>query len=119
MYSKRPYLVPGGAQCGHNVVFGFPNIDFLLAKTLGRLRRYQVRVYEHQDAKPFHNAIHLRRDGPNNACMVLAVNSPVNSMRNFRSGPIARKLSSRQRWIMSSNTASKLRRYSLVPSATT
>src|SRR5258708_23012949 len=106
MYSKRPHLVPGGAQCGHNVVFGFPNIDFLLAKTFGRLRRYQVRVYEHQDAKPFHNAIHLRRDGPNNACMVFAVNSVVNSMTSRRSGPTARSFSLRQRAIMSSSTAS-------------
>ena len=63
---------------------------------------------KHQDAKPFHSAIHLRRDEPNSACMVLAVSSTVKSMTNFCSGPTARRLSSRQRAIISSSTASSV-----------
>ena len=34
-------------------------------------------MHEHQDAQALHSAIHLRRDGPNSACIVLAVNSTV------------------------------------------
>ncbi len=108
VHAERAHLVAGGAQRRHHVVFGFPDVDFLLGVALARFRRDQVRMNEHQDAKLFHSAIHLRRDGPNSACMVLAVNSTVNSIISLRSGPTARKLSSRQRWIMSSSTASKV-----------
>src|SRR5271170_5884584 len=100
MHTERPHFVTGGAQRGHHVVLGLPDVDFLLGVPLGRFRGYQVRVHEHQDAQPFHSAIHLRRDGPNSACMVLAVNSTVNSIISLRSEPTARKWSSRHLWIM-------------------
>src|SRR6266702_1191687 len=88
--AEWPDLVPGGTQGGDNIVLGFPFIDLLLAVSFGRSRGYQVRVHEHQDAKPFHSAIHLRRDGPKSACIVLAVNRTVNSMISLRSEPTAR-----------------------------
>src|ERR1700730_12733624 len=106
MHAERFDVVPGPAQRGDHVVFGFPFADLLLGVALGRVRGQQVPVDEHQDAKPFHSAIHLRRDGPNNACMVFAVNSVVNSMTSRRSDPTARSLSFRQRAIMSASTAS-------------
>src|SRR5580658_4366271 len=108
MHAERANLVAGGAQRRHHIVFGFPDVDFLLGIALARFRRYQVRVNEQQDAQLFHSAIHLRRDGPNSVCMVLAVNSTVNSMISLRSAPTARRLSSRQRWIISSSTTSKV-----------
>src|ERR1700691_4222493 len=107
MHAERTHLVPGGAQRGHHVVFGFPDVDFLFGVPLARFRRNQFRVHQHQDAQPFHSAIHLR-DEPNSACMVLAVNSTVNSVSSLRSEPTARKSSSRHLWIMSSSTASKV-----------
>src|SRR6202023_4132474 len=106
VHAERFHVVPGAAQRRHHVVFGLPLTDLLLGVPLGRVRGQQVRVNEHQDAKPFHSAIHLRRDGPNNACMVLAVNSVVNSMMSLLSDPTARSLSFLQRAIMSSSTAS-------------
>src|SRR5581483_5489288 len=108
MHAERPHLVTGGAQRRYDVVFSLPDVDFLLGVPLDRFGRYQVRVHQHQDAQPFHSAIHLRRDWPNNACMVLAVNSTVNSIISLRSGPTARKSSSRLLCIMSSSTASKV-----------
>src|ERR1700722_18353805 len=118
MDAERLYVVPGAAQRGHHVVFGLPFADLLLGKPLGRVRGQQVRVNQHQDAKPFHSAIHLRRDGPNNACMVFAVNSVVNSTTSLRSGPTARSFSFLQRAIMSSSTASTVSWYSPVHLAT-
>src|SRR6202040_2737296 len=106
LHAERLHLVPGAAQRGHHVVFGFPLADLLLAEPLGRVRGYEIRVDEHQDAKPFHSAIHLRRDGPNNACMVFAGNRIVNSAMSRRSEPAARSFSFLQRAIMSSSTAS-------------
>src|SRR5271163_3954336 len=107
MHAKRAHFVPGGAQGRHHVIFGFPNVDFLLGISLARFRRDQVRMDEQQDAHLLHSAIHLRRDGPNKACIVLAVSSTVNSMISLRSEPTARRSSSRHRCIMSSSTASK------------
>src|SRR5712671_4735599 len=113
-----PDLVPGSTQGGYNIVLGFPFIDLLLAVSFSRIRGYQIRVHEHQDAKPFHSAIHLRRDGPNSACIVLAVKSTTNSIISTRSGPTARRLSSRHRATMSSSTASSVSWYSPVHFAT-
>src|SRR4029078_8751054 len=113
-HAKWPYLVPGRAERAHDVVFGFPRVDFLLAVPLDRGRRHPVRVHEHKDAQAFHSAIHLRRDGPNSACMVLAVNSTVKSIRSWRSEPTARRLCSQQRVIMSSSTASRVSWFSPV-----
>src|SRR5580692_8919215 len=106
MHAERFHIVTGAAQRGHHVIFGLPLADLLLGVPFGRVRGQQVRVDEHQDAKPFHSAIHLRRDGPNNACMVFAVNSVVNSMMSLLSEPTARSFSFLQRAIMSSSTAS-------------
>src|SRR5207302_10695867 len=97
-----------------NVVFGFPDVDFLLAVPLARLRGYQVRVQEHQDAEMLHSAIHFRRNGPNSACTVLAASNTVNSIISFRSAPTARRLSSRHRTIMSSRIWSSVSWYSPV-----
>src|SRR5271154_624121 len=108
MHAERLHFMPGGPQRGDHVIFGFPDVDFLLGVPLGRFRGYQVRVHKHQDTQPFHSAIHLRRDEPNSACMVLAVSSTVNSMISLRSEPIARKWSSRHLWIMSSSTTSNV-----------
>lgn len=33
--SERADLVPGGTQCGYNIVLGFPFIDLLLAVSFG------------------------------------------------------------------------------------
>ena len=73
---------------------------------------------EHQDAQAFHSAIHLRRDGPNSACMVFAVNRTVKSISSFRSEPTARRSCSRHRAIMSSSTASSVSWFSPVHRAT-
>ena len=51
MHAERAHLVPGGTQRAHDVVFGFPFVDFLLAVALGRIRGHQVRMHEHQDAQ--------------------------------------------------------------------
>src|SRR5258705_1954822 len=116
--AEWPDLVPRGTQSGYNIVLGFPFIDLLLAVSFGRIRGYQIRVHEHHDAKPFHSAIHLRRDGPKSACIVLAVKSTANSIISTRSGPTARRLSSRHRATMSSSTASIVSWYSPVHFAT-
>src|SRR6202035_3183881 len=106
LHAERFHLVPGTAQRRHHVVFGLPFADLLLGEALRRVRGYEIRVDEHQDAKPFHSAIHLRRDGPNNACMAFAVNRIVHSAMSRRSEPAARSFSFLQRAIMSSSTAS-------------
>src|SRR5262249_26323873 len=108
MHAQRADLVACRTQRAHHVVFGLPNIDFLLAVALARIRRNEVRMHQHQHAKPLHSAIHLRRSGPNSACTVFAVSSTVNSIMSCRCGPTARKLSSRQRTIMSSRRASSV-----------
>ena len=56
----------------------------------------------------------MRRDGPNSACMVFAVNRMVKLMTSFRSEPGARRLSSRQREVMLSRTASSVSWFSPV-----
>src|SRR5207249_1865223 len=108
MHAQRLHLVPGCPQRANDVVFGFPIAGFLFAEPFVRFRWNEVRVHEDQDAKLAHNAIHFRRDGPNNACIVLAVNRTVKSATSFRSEPTARRLSSRQRVIISSTTASRV-----------
>src|ERR1700691_3803419 len=108
MHAERADVMTGAPQRAHDVIFCFPLVDFLLAVPLTRIRGQQVRVNEHQDAQLFHSAIHLRRDGPNNACIVLAVNSTETSVTSLCSGPTARRLSARQRAIMSSSTASSV-----------
>src|SRR5260370_33622043 len=88
--AQWPDLVAGGTQGGYNIVLGFPFIDLLLAVSFGRIRGYQIRVHDHQDAKPFHSAIHLRRDGPKSACIVVTLQSTANPIIATRSGPTAR-----------------------------
>ena len=51
------------------------------------LDRAEARVDEHQGAKPFHNAIHISRDGLKSASIVLVVNTIVNSIMSLRSEP--------------------------------
>src|SRR4051794_21672474 len=117
-YAERANLMSGRAQCADHVVFRFPFIDFLHGVPFGRIRGHEQRIHEHQDAQASHRAIHLRRDGPNSACMVFAVKSTVKSLRSFRSEPTARRLCSRHRAIMSSSTASSVSWFSPVHCAT-
>src|SRR5262249_18338739 len=118
VHAERTNVVAGGTQRADHVVFGLPLVDCLLAEPLGRIRGYEVRMDEHQDTKRFHSAIHRRRDGPNSACIVLAVNRTVNSITSFRSEPTARRLSSRHLAIMSSSRTSSVSWYSPVHLAT-
>src|SRR5262249_2445158 len=118
VHAQRPDLVAGGAQGADDVVLGLPDVDFLLGEPLARLRGYQVRVDEHQYAQTLHSASHLRRNGPNRACTVLAVSSTVNSVTSLRCEPTARRFSSRHLAIMSSRIASRVSWSSPVPFAT-
>src|SRR4029077_6616645 len=86
--------------------------------SVGRVRRQEVRVHQHENTQPSHSAIHLRRDGPNNACIVLAAKGTEKERASFCSGPTARRSSSRQREIMSSSTASSVSWFSPVQRAT-
>src|SRR6476660_736901 len=108
----------GRAQGAHHVVFCFPLMNLLGRVPAGRVRGHKLGMHEYQDAQALHNAIHLRCDGPNSACMVLAVTRTVKSLRSFRSEPAARRLCARQRAIMSSSTASIMSWFSPVHLAT-
>src|SRR6185503_1215946 len=105
-------------QGAHDVVFCFPFIDLPRGVSLGGVRGHEVRMHQHQNAQASHSAIHLRRDGPNSACMVLAVNNMVKLITSFCLEPAARRSSSRQREIMSSSTASSVSWFSPVHRAT-
>src|SRR5262249_21309685 len=107
-HAERVNLMSGRAQGAHDVVFCFPLMNLLRGVPAGRVWRHKLGMHEYQDAQAPHNAIHLRRDGPNSACMVLAVSRTVKSVRSFRSEPTARRLCARQRVIMSSSTASSV-----------
>src|SRR6202046_3963786 len=108
----------GRAQGAHHVVFCFPLMNLLHGIPAGRVRGHELGMHEYQDAQAPHNAIHLRRDGPNTACMVLPVSRTVKSLTSFRSDPTARRLCARQRVIMSSSTASSVSWFSPVHWAT-
>src|SRR6516225_4053023 len=118
LHAERTNFMAGSAQGAHDVVFRFPFIDLSRGVSIGRVRRHEVRMHEHEDAEASHSAIHLRLDGPNSACMVFAVNRTVKSITSFRSEPTARRSCSRQRAIMSSNTASSVSWFSPVQRAT-
>src|SRR5215831_20511041 len=118
LHAERANFMAGRAQGAHDVIFCFPFIDFPRFVSVCRVRGHEVRMHEHQNAQASHSAIHLRRDGPNSACMVLAVNRMVKLTTSFRSEPGARRLSSRQREIMSSSTASSVSWFSPVHRAT-
>src|ERR1700679_2110013 len=115
--AERANFMAGRAQGAHDVVFRFPFVDFPRGVSVGRVRRHEVRMHQHQNAHASHSAIHFRRDGPNNACMVLAVNRTMKSVRSFRSEPTTRRSSSRQRKIISSSTASSVNWFSPVQRA--
>src|SRR5471032_492420 len=116
--TERANIMAGRTQGAHDVVFCFPFVDLPRSVSVGGIRGHEVRMHEHQNAQASHSAIHFRREGPNRACMVLAVNSTVKSATSFRSEPTARRLSSRQRAIMSSSTALRVSWFSPVHRAT-
>src|SRR3954452_17380714 len=118
LHAERPNVMASCTQGAHDVEFCFPFVDLLRGVSVGRVRRHAVRMHENQYAQASHSAIHLRRDGPNSACMVLAVNRMVKLITSFRSEPGARRSSSRQRKIMSSRTASGVGWFSPVSRAT-
>src|SRR6185437_8500068 len=118
LHAERANVMAGRAQGAHDVVFRFPLVDLPRGVSVGGVRGYEVRMHEHQYAQASHRAIHLRRDGPNSACMVLAVNRMVKLTTSFRSEPTTRRSSSRQREIMSSSTASSVSWFSPVQRAT-
>src|ERR1700747_2748913 len=118
LHAERATVMAGRAQGAHDVVFCFPFIDLPRSVSFGRVWGHEVRMREHKHAQASHSAIHLRRDGPNSKCMVLAVNRTVKSITSLRSGPTARRSSSRQREIMSSSTASSVSWFSPVHRAT-
>src|SRR6185437_14250974 len=118
LYAERANVVAGRPQGAHDVEFGFPPVDFPRAVTVGRVWRHAVRMHQHENAQASHSAIHFRRDGPNRACIVLAVNRMVKLTTSLRSEPGARRSSSRQREIMSSRTASSVSWFSPVHLAT-
>src|SRR5450631_2370666 len=97
--TERANIMAGRTQGAHDVVFCFPFVDLPRGVSVG-----EVRMHEYKNAQASHSAIHFRREGPNSACMVLAVNRTVKSATSFRSEPTVRRLSSRQRKIMSSRT---------------
>src|SRR5262249_16361433 len=103
---ERVNVMAGRAQGAHDVVFCFQLMLLLRGVPAGRIRGHKLGMHEYQDAQAPHNAIHLRRDGPNSACMVLAVSRTVKSVRSFRSEPTARSLCARHPLIMSSTTPS-------------
>ena len=116
--TERANIMAGRTQGAHDVVFCFPFVDLPRGVSVGGVRGHELRMHEHQNAQASHSAIHFRREGPNSACMVLAVNRTVKSATSFRSEPTARRLSSRQREIMSSSTASSVSWFSPVHRAT-
>ncbi len=63
LHAERPDLVARLAQRGHDVILGLPLVNFLLAMVVERIRRHQVRMQEHQNAKMLHTASHCRREG--------------------------------------------------------
>src|ERR1700733_8430313 len=117
LHTERTHVMTDGAQGADDVVFRFPFIDFPRGVSVGGVRRHKVGMHQNQHAQTFHSAIHFRRDGPNNACMVLAVNRTMKSVRSFRSEPTTRRSSSRQRKIISSSTASSVNWFSPVQRA--
>src|SRR5262249_39934124 len=118
LHAERADVMAGRAQGAYDVVLCLPFIDFPHGVSVGGVRRHEVRMHEHQNAQASHSAIHWRSDGPNSACMVLAVNRMVKLITSFRSEPTARRSSSRQRKIMSSSTASSVSWFSPVHRAT-
>jgi hypothetical protein len=54
--AERAYIVARLAQRAHHVIFGFPDVDFLVGEAFQAFRRHKVRMQEHQDAQPLHNA---------------------------------------------------------------
>src|SRR5262249_56825043 len=94
----------GRAQGAHDVVFCFPLMNLLRGVPAGRVRGHKLGMHEYQDAQAPHNAIHLRRDGPNSACMVLAVIKTGKSVRGLRSEPTARRLCARQTVVLDTTT---------------
>src|SRR5262249_27809307 len=112
--AERLHLVAAAAQRADHVILGLPTVLVGLAVALQRIRRHQLRMHPHQDAKAPHSAIHCRRIGLYSECTVLAVSSTVKSVRNCRSEPTARSFSSRQRSTISSSTVSSVIWYSPV-----
>jgi hypothetical protein len=64
LHAQRLHLMSGCAERGEHVVFGLPDVDFLLAVAVRRGWGHQVRVHEHQNAQWLHRANHLRRPLP-------------------------------------------------------
>src|SRR6185369_9595904 len=118
LHAERANIMAFLPQGADDVELGLPLIDLPRGVAVLGVRGHQVRTHQHQDAQASHSAIHFRRDGPNSACMVLAVSSTMKSIKSFRSEPTARRLCSRQRAIMSSSTASSVSWFSPVHRAT-
>ncbi len=54
LHTQRLDLVAQRPQRADHVVLGLPLVDFLLAEALGRIRRHQVWMQQHQNAQALH-----------------------------------------------------------------
>src|SRR5262249_27631589 len=118
LHAERANVMAGRAQGAYDVELRLPYVDLPRAVPFRRVRGHAVRMHQHENAQASHRAIHLRRDGPNSACIVFAVKRMVKFITSLRSEPGARRSSSRQREIISSSTASSVSWFSPVHRAT-